>query len=82
MIAAISLEAPSVPLIEQLIGDNRMPHLATLQRKGENVNLDPPFLRMDRSIPLSTRVIICRNMESTPCLPGLLPSKGSACPMN
>ncbi|MET0515606.1 MAG: alkaline phosphatase family protein [Nitrospiraceae bacterium] len=44
MIAAISLEAPSVPLIEQLIGDNRMPHLATLQRKGENVNLDPPFL--------------------------------------
>lgn len=44
MIAAISLEAPSVPLIEQLIGDNRMPHLAALQRKGENVHLAPPFL--------------------------------------
>lgn len=44
MIAAISLEAPSLPLIEQLIGENRMPHLAALQRKGEIVNLDPPFL--------------------------------------
>ncbi len=44
MIAAISLEAPSLPLIEQLIGDNRMPNLAALQRKGEIVNLDPPFL--------------------------------------
>lgn len=44
MIAAISLEAPSLPLIEQLIGDNRMPHLAGLQQKGEVVNLDSPFL--------------------------------------
>ena len=44
MIAAISLEAPSVPLIEQLICDNRMPHLAALQRQGEYVNLDPPYL--------------------------------------
>lgn len=44
MIAAISLEAPSLPLIQQLIADNRMPHLAALQREGEVVNLDPPFL--------------------------------------
>jgi len=44
MIAIISLEAPSVPLIEQLIGDNRMPHLAALQRKGENIHLASPFL--------------------------------------
>jgi predicted AlkP superfamily phosphohydrolase/phosphomutase len=44
VIAAISLEAPSVPLIEQLICDNRMPHLAALQRQGEYVNLDPPYL--------------------------------------
>ena len=44
MIAAISLEAPSLPLIRQLIADNRMPHLAALQREGEVVNLDPPFL--------------------------------------
>jgi len=44
MIATISLEAPSLPLIEQLIADNRMPHLAALQRMGEVVNLDPPFL--------------------------------------
>ena len=44
MIAAISLEAPSEPLIEKLIRDNRMPHLAALQQKGESVNLDPPYL--------------------------------------
>lgn len=44
MIAAISLEAPSLPIIKQLIADNRMPHLAALQQEGEVVNLDPPFL--------------------------------------
>lgn len=44
MIATISFEAPSLPLLEQLISDNRMPHLAALQQKGEVVNLDPPFL--------------------------------------
>ncbi|WP_370467985.1 alkaline phosphatase family protein [Nitrospira sp. KM1] len=44
VIAAISLEAPSAPLIEQLIGDDRMPHLAALQRAGQNVQLAPPFL--------------------------------------
>src|SRR5262245_3704216 len=44
MIAAISLVAPSAPLIAQLIGDNRMPHLAALQGKGQNVHLASPFL--------------------------------------
>lgn len=44
MIAAISLEAPSLPLIEQLIGENRLPHLAALQREGEVVDLASPFL--------------------------------------
>ncbi|MDR4482301.1 MAG: alkaline phosphatase family protein [Nitrospirales bacterium] len=44
MIAAISLEAPSLSLIQQLIADNRMPHLAALQREGEVVNLAPSFL--------------------------------------
>lgn len=44
MIAAISLEAPALPLIQQLIADNRMPNLAALQREGEVVSLDPPFL--------------------------------------
>ncbi|MCA9422741.1 MAG: alkaline phosphatase family protein, partial [Nitrospira sp.] len=44
MIAAISLEAPSLALIQQLIADNRMPNLAALQREGEVVSLDPPYL--------------------------------------
>lgn len=44
MIAIISLEAPSLPLIEQLIGDNRLPNLASLQQNGEVVELAPPFL--------------------------------------
>ncbi|MEO8325720.1 MAG: alkaline phosphatase family protein, partial [Nitrospirota bacterium] len=44
MIAIISLEAPSLPLIQQLIADNRMPHLAALQQKGEVIELAPPFL--------------------------------------
>ncbi|MBA3967518.1 MAG: hypothetical protein H0X47_17430, partial [Nitrospirales bacterium] len=44
MIAIISLEAPSLPLIQQLIADNRMPHLAALQQKGQVVELASPFL--------------------------------------
>ncbi|MEO7859860.1 MAG: alkaline phosphatase family protein [Nitrospirales bacterium] len=44
MIAILSLEAPSLPLIQQLIANNRMPHLAALQQKGEVVELAPPFL--------------------------------------
>ncbi len=44
VIAVISLEAPAVPLIEQLICDNRMPHLAALQRQGEYVSLHSPYL--------------------------------------
>src|SRR5262245_53724762 len=44
MIAVISLEAPSLVLLEELIGDNRMPHLAALQREGEVLDLVPPYL--------------------------------------
>lgn len=44
MIAVISLEAPSLAVLEQLIKDNRMPHLATLQQEGKVVDLAPPFL--------------------------------------
>ncbi len=44
MIAIISLEAPSRPLMEQMIGDNRLPNLASLQQKGEVLELAPPFL--------------------------------------
>jgi len=44
MIAVISLEALSLPLMNQLIGDNRLPNLASLQQNGEVVELAPPFL--------------------------------------
>ena len=44
VIAVISLEAPSLPLIEHLIGDNRLPTLASLQQQGEVVALEPPYL--------------------------------------
>lgn len=44
MIAFISLEAPSLPLLNRLIIDNRMPHLAAIQQKGEVVDLASPFL--------------------------------------
>jgi predicted AlkP superfamily phosphohydrolase/phosphomutase len=44
MIAFISLEAPSLSLLDQLMGDNRMPHLAAIQRNGEVVDLVSPFL--------------------------------------
>lgn len=44
MIVFISLEAPSLSLLEQLMGDNRMPHLAAIQQKGAVVDLASPFL--------------------------------------
>ncbi|GKS60232.1 hypothetical protein YTPLAS18_37590 [Nitrospira sp.] len=44
MIAIISLEAPSLPLVDQLINEDRLPNLASLRRQGELVELDPPFL--------------------------------------
>lgn len=44
MIAIISLEAPSLPRIDRLIGEQGLPHLASLRQRGELVELDPPFL--------------------------------------
>jgi predicted AlkP superfamily phosphohydrolase/phosphomutase len=44
MLVTISLEAPASPLLEQLIKDSRLPHLAALQQEGEVLDLIPPFL--------------------------------------